>query len=252
MSSRLTATAASVPPLLVTRLLVAPLLAVCLVTASLLSASAQAAERTPFQIRCEDDIGKTVSLLTARQSGYTLAHHLTTKALTRMKDPGEPNVKVLGLTKTESRVEIKLAGAVLQDTASTYECVAPQISVRIFYAPIVIYVGSEFTPGSCAYQQILAHEMRHLRAYLDHLPIVEQLVRAALEHRFQNRPLYAPSGTASAALGHEIDSGWLPYIKFEMAKVELQQNAIDSPQEYARLGASCNGDIARAVGPQPR
>ena len=218
----------------------------------LLASNAQAAERTPFQIRCEDDIGKTISLLTTRQNGYTLAHHLTTKELTRMKDPGAPNVRVLGLTKTESRVEIKLAGAILQDTASTYECVAPHITVRIFYAPIVVYVGSEFALGSCAYQQVLAHEMRHLRAYLDHLPIVEQLVRAALGHRFQNRPLYAPSGTASAALGHEIDSGWLPYIKAEMAKVEMQQSAIDSPQEYARLGASCNGDISRIVGPQRR
>ena len=234
----------------VAMLRVCSLLVVSLFSASLLPGNAQAAERTPFQIRCEDDIGKTVSLLTARQSGYTLAHHLTTKALTRMKDPGAPNVRVLGLTRTESRVEIKLGGAVLQDIASTYECVAPQITVRIFYAPIVIYVGSEFAPGSCAYQQILAHEMRHLRAYLDHLPIVEQLVRAALEHRFQNRPLYAPSGTASAALGHEIDSGWLPYIKSEMAKVESQQRAIDSPQEYARLGASCNGDIVRILGPR--
>jgi hypothetical protein len=219
--------------------------------ASLLTGHAQA-ERTPFQIRCEDDIGKTVSLLTATQSGYTLAHHLTTKALTRMKDPGAANLTVLGLTKTESRVEIKLAGPVLQDSASTYECVAPHITVRIFYAPIVIYVGSEFASGSCAYRQILDHELRHLRTYLDHLPGVERVVRAALEHRFQRRPLYAPSGTAAAALGHEIDSGWLPYIKAEMAKVELQQAKIDTPEEYARLGASCNGDIERVIKRQRR
>jgi hypothetical protein len=216
-----------------------------------LSGSAWAA-RTPFQVRCEDDIGKTVSLLTARENGYSLNHDLSYQALTKMKQPGRANAVVLGLTKTQSRVEIKLAGALLQDAASGYECVAPQITVRLFYDPVVIYVGREFPVASCSYQQILAHELRHLKVYLDHLPVVEIAVRAALAHRFEAKPLYAPSGTARSALEHEVNSGWLPYIRAEMAKVELQQEAIDSAQEYARLGASCKGEINRILGPHQR
>ena len=213
-------------------------------------AGSASAARTPFQARCEDDIGQTVSLLTARQSGYSLNHDLSYRALTRMKEPGLANTVVLGLTKTQSRIEIKLAGAVLQDAVSGYECVAPQITVRLFYDPIVIYVGREFPVDGCAYGQILAHELRHMKVYLDHLPVVEKLVRAALAHRFEAKPLYAPSGTARSTLEHEVNSGWLPYIKAEMAKVELQQAQIDSAQEYARLKASCNGEINRIVGPQ--
>ena len=49
--------------------------------------------------------------------------------------------------------------------------------------------------------------------------------------------------TAKAALAREIDTGWLPYIKAEMRKVETLQAAIDSPQEYARLSKACNGEI---------
>jgi hypothetical protein len=217
-------------------------------TLTLLWAGSASAARTPFQVRCEDDIGKTVSLLTARQGGYSLNHDLSYRALTQMKAPGSANTVVLGLTKTQSRVEIGLAGAVLQDAASGYECVAPQITVRLFYEPIVIYVGREFPVGSCAYGQILAHELRHMKVYLDHLPVVETVVRAALAHRFEAKPMYAPSGTARSALAHEINSGWLPYIKAEMAKVELQQAQIDSAQEYARLKASCKGEINRIVG----
>jgi hypothetical protein len=208
-----------------------------------------AAARTPFQARCEDDLGKTVSLLMARQSGYSLNHDRSYKVLTQMKPPGRANAMVLGLTKTESRIEIKLAGAILQDPPSGYECVAPQITVRLFYDPVVIYVGREFPAGSCSYAQILAHELRHMKVYLDHLPVVEKAVRAALANRFEGRPLYAPSGTARSALEHEINSGWLPYIRAEMAKVELQQAQIDSAQEYARLGASCNGEINTILGP---
>ena len=207
------------------------------------SLGTQAAARTPFQIRCEDTISKTVSVLTAQQNGYSIDTHLPYKALTVMKGMARANTWVLGLTKTDSQVQIGLAGPMLQYAASGYECVAPQISVKITYAPVVIYIGREFPPGSCAYDEILAHELRHMQTYMEHLPRVEKTVRSALAKRFEARPLYAPRGTARAALAREIDMGWLPYIKAEMRKVEVLQAAIDSPQEYARLGKACKGDI---------
>jgi hypothetical protein len=199
--------------------------------------------RTAFQIRCEDDISKTVSVLTAQQNGYSIDNHIGYRSLSMMKPSGRANTFVLGLTKTESRVAIGLNGPMLHDPVSGYDCVAPQISVKLYYVPIVIYVGKEFPKGTCGYEEILAHELRHMRAYMDSLPRVEQTVRAALIKRFGDKPLYAPGGTANAALSNEIDNGWLPYIKAEMAKVETVQAAIDSPQEYARLGKACNGEI---------
>ncbi|MDC8756081.1 hypothetical protein [Janthinobacterium fluminis] len=209
----------------------------------LLGAGAALAQRTPFQIRCEDDISKTVSVLTAQQNGYSIDTHLSYRSLTAMKGGARANTYVLGLTKTESRVAIGLDGPMLQDPASGYECVAPHITVKLYYAPIVIYIGREFEAGSCAYNEILAHELHHMKTYLDHLPKVEVVVRAALAARFEAKPLYAPRGTAKDALAREIDSGWMPYIKAEMAKVEVLQAAIDSPQEYARLGKACDGAI---------
>ena len=223
-----------------------------LLLATALALPACAAARTPFQIRCEDDIGKTVAMLTARDGGYTIDGTLSYRALTQMKGQAAANTYVLGLTRTESRVEIGLAGPLLQDPASGYECVAPHITVKLSYVPAVIYIGREFAPGGCPYDAILKHELRHLKAYLDHLPKVEMLVRAALAKRFEARPLYAPSGTARSALEHEIDSGWLPYIKAEMVKVELLQAAIDSPEEYARLGKSCHGEIQTILAPPRR
>lgn len=205
--------------------------------------AAPATTRTPFQIRCEDDIGKTVSVLTAQQNGYSIDTHLSYTALTAMKGGARANTYVLGLTRTESRIGMSLGGKLLQDSVSGYECVAPQIAVKLYYVPVVIYIGKEFPAGTCAYNEILTHELRHLKAYMDHLPKVEQLVRAALDKRFEAKPLYAPKGSANAALSSEINTGWLPYIKAEMAKVEVQQAAIDSPQEYARLAKACNGEI---------
>jgi hypothetical protein len=212
-------------------------------------AAGAASARTPFQIRCEDTISQTVSVLTASQNGYRVNTDLSYKALTGMKNPGRDRALVLGLTQTEFRVRIGLDGAILQDRASGYECIAPRIKVTLSYQPIVVYVGKEFAPGTCAYQEILTHEMRHLNAYMDQLPKVEKVVRAALAKRFENRPLYAPAGQASALLSKEIDTGWMPYIKAQLGKVDQLQAAIDSPQEYARLGKACKGEVGTIIGP---
>ena len=210
------------------------------------------AARTPFQVRCEDSITKAVSVLTSTQNGYSINNSISFHGLTAMKPGGGPNSFVLGLTKTESRMSIGLNGPMLVDPVSGYECVAPKITVSLFYSPIVVYVGREFPPGSCAYQEILAHEMRHLKTYLDHLPKVEVTVRAALSKRFDNKPLYAPAGRARALLQQEINTGWMTYIKNEMAKVEVLQAAIDTPQEYARLSKVCKGEVQSLIRPAKR
>jgi len=211
-----------------------------------------ASARSAFQARCEDTIAKTVSMLSTVQHGYTIDNSLSFRRLTAMKAPGQPNSFVLGLTKTESRVSVKLDGRILQDRASGLECVAPQIKVALFYAPIVVYIGHEFVPGTCPYNQILAHEMRHLNTYLGHLPKVESVVRAALARRFEGKPLYAPIGQAQALLEQEIDTGWMPYMKREMAAVEVQQAAIDTPKEYARLSKVCKGEVQSFIAPVRR
>ncbi|QGZ38835.1 hypothetical protein IP92_05232 [Pseudoduganella flava] len=223
-----------------------PLLPLLILPGCLLAGHAAAA-RTPFQIRCEDTINKTISVLSAKQNGYTINTQLSYKMLTAMKGVASNNAFVLGLTRTESMVQIGLDGQMLQDPKSGYECIAPQIKVQLTYAPVKIYVGNEFPVGSCGYKEILAHEMRHMQAYMDHLPKVQGTVSTALAKRFEGKPLYAPAGTARSALAFEIDSGWLPYIKAEMAKVEAVQARIDAPAEYARLSRACGGEIQRIL-----
>ena len=223
-----------------------------LLLAGLVFSTSAWSARTAFQARCEDTIGASVAALTARDGGYSINNKLSYKTLTRMKGHEGSSSFVLGLTRTESRINIGLDGKLLGDPDSGYECIAPHVTVALSYIPVVIYVGSEFLPGTCAYQEILAHEMRHLKAYLDHLPKVEALVRAALKKRFAGQPIYAPGGQAKGLLEQEMDGGWMPYIKNEMAKVEQLQAAIDSPQEYARLSKVCKGEVQLLIGPPKR
>lgn len=217
-----------------------------------LAPQAAAQARTAFQARCEDTLEDTVSVLAVRQDGYRIDHTRSYHDLTRLKGRVRPGAFVLGLTHTESRVSVKVGGRMLSDPASGYECIAPRIEVTLYYLPIVVYVGREFPRGSCAYQEVLAHEMRHLNTYLDYLPKAEARVRAALAQRFEAKPLYARLGHAQSLLQREIDRGWMPYIRSEMAKVESLQAAIDTPREYARLGKVCAGEVQSLIRTQRR
>lgn len=210
----------------------------------LATGGAQAAERTPFQVRCEDSISKTVSVLSSQQNGYTINNQLPYRALTAKAGNMDNRMQTLGLTVTKGLYKVKLGGPVLQDAASGYECIAPKVDVTLNYSPVLIYVGNEFAPGTCAYQEILEHEQRHLKAYMDNLARVEKVVSEALNKRFAGQPMYAPSGTAMSALEHEINGSWFPFIRDEFEKGKIEQARIDSPEEYARLGKACNGEIA--------
>ncbi|MES2933343.1 MAG: hypothetical protein V4805_07635 [Pseudomonadota bacterium] len=203
--------------------------------------------RTAFQTRCEDTLPKTISVLSANQNGYSIDTSVSYKMLTRMGSAGTGGF-VLGLTKMNSRVEMELSGQVLQDRASAYECIAPQIKVSLIYTPMKVYVGKEFPVGSCPYQEILQHELRHVQIYQAHLPKVEATVREALSKAFQAQPLYAPAGQAQRLLQQKMDDGWLAYIQGEMNKVEAQQAQIDTPAEYARLSKTCGGEMQKILG----
>lgn len=215
-------------------------LAGLLATAAPAYAAQTAAERA-FQLRCENSIGSTVAVVDAQDNGWSLDNTRTFRTLTAMK--GQGGGYVLGLTRAESRIAIGSEGKLLQLVGSSYECIAPKVIVKLSYVPIIIYIGSEFAPGSCAYEEILAHEMRHLKAYLNHLPKVEEAVRAALNKRFVAKPLYAAGGQARALLDQELERRWIPFARAEMEKVEAQQAAIDAPQEYARLSKVCKGEV---------
>jgi hypothetical protein len=132
---------------------------------SLLASAASAQTRTPLQARCEDTIGESISVLSTREQGYRIDNTRSFYDLTRLMPSVRRGSWVLGLTHTEARVRISVGGRMLADPATGYECVAPRIDVSLDYAPIVVYVSREFPPASCAYREVLAHELRHLTTY---------------------------------------------------------------------------------------
>ena len=210
------------------------------------TAAAQAGRPDALARHCATIRGE-VELQASGLSGHRLDHTRSLLDLTGMAARMVPGRFVLGYTWTEARVQLATEFKTTQDPRSSRECVAPRVKVTLSYEPIVIYIGREFVPGSCAYEAVLAHEMRHLNAYRAHYAAVEAQLRASLRRHFEVPAQPVPLGQGQARLEQDIEQHWLPAIKAELQKAEAQQRAIDSPQEQARLSKVCQGEVQSII-----
>ena len=153
---------------------------------------------------------------------------------------------VLGLTRGKTRVRFLAQTVRYVDRSGRWECASPQITVTYGFNPLVVYVAKEFPKGSCAYDEVLKHEMRHVAANRAHLAAIEEPIHQALSKRFATGKLWRGAVGASAQqLQRERDALWLPFIRREIDRGAAAQAEIDSPEEYKRVSQACGGEIKR-------
>ena len=212
-----------------------------------LACAASASARSGFEAQCEAKLGRPKAELVMKGAGFSVDNSLSIAELTRREGlPVGPQV-VLGLTRARSQVSIDWAGRVLTDRKRGRECMVPRVDVQLGYTPIVIHVGSEFKPGTCAYEAVLAHEKRHMALFLENLDAAGKTLRATFAARLGTKPVHAKRGTAFDALGRDIDEHWLPLAKAELARADEAQAAIDTAEEFDRLSKLCEGEVQSII-----
>lgn len=202
-----------------------------------------------FEQICERRLPRPTVRIQRVDNGYNIERQLSYTALNgigaKARKHGKKNV--LGLTRAETAATIGVHLARLVDGVSGEECVSPEVEVTIAFKPMTVYIGREFPPGTCSYREILAHEMRHVEAYRNHLPQVEATIRAQMARRFNGEILYGSRGVLENRLKAEIGDYWLPMLDSEVRKVEQVQAQIDSPEEYDRMETVCGGEVQKLM-----
>lgn len=159
-----------------------------------------------------------------------------------------PGTRVLGLTRGTAKVRMEVRSPSYVDHSGHWECAGPQIVVTYGYDPMTVYIAREFPEHSCAYNEIHAHELRHVKTYHDHLAAIEGELTETLRRRFATgSPWRGPVGNTQTILQRELNDRWLPYIKREIGKVEAAQALVDTDDEYERVSKSCNGEIQKRL-----
>jgi hypothetical protein len=204
----------------------------------------------PFELRCEREMGAQIEVHFGAVA-YRVSNTVSSARLGNRSVRNSVSQRMLGMTEIRARSEVSFDAPGLTDAASDRECVAPKISVTLMLPPLDVYVAREFAPNSCAYHQVLNHELRHVQVYREALPALAQKIRGALAERFGSSPLYAARNQGMDKLEHEIDNWLRPMIRAGLQAIEVAQAQIDTDDEDSRISRSCQGEIAHRVAAFP-
>lgn len=187
--------------------------------------------------------------ITLADSGIKTNYTFSFVALKGMTDRyADQSMEVLGLTVGNATVHTEIRSNVQQDMVRQQECSTHQISIKLGFEPLTIYVGKEFVLGSCGFKEIYTHEMRHAEIYQAFARKAVAEVSEPIQKRFNALgPLRGSIGSTQERVTNELNERWMPYIKRVLNKAEAQQRGVDTRQEYERVASSCNGEILKVI-----
>jgi hypothetical protein len=218
----------------------------CLLSLLAATSSADAYARS-FRAECEARLESTSVSVKPESAPYVTSSKLSIGELTIKDPPRQPRERTLGLTVAHYVSAIDFEQNGLRGVNPGEYCMRPHFSVRLSYSPIEVYVGSEIPHGSCAYAEVVHHEEKHVTAYVRRLHAAAETVERAMRAYYGNVIFYGDADQLAAQLTYQVKQRWLPMAEQQLAAVEAIQQAIDSPQEYARNRAACNGEIGRIL-----
>jgi hypothetical protein len=147
----------------------------------------------------------------------------------------------MGLVTTDLRSAVTVGARGLTDRSGRRYCIRPDVTVRLAFSPMTMFIARELGPGSCAHRLTLDHELKHVRVYEDYLNDVRDDIRRQLLEDLGDRPLLFPSEhEADAGVRRLLEERLAPFVEGAMREVLALQKLVDSDVEYARI------DLAQA------
>jgi hypothetical protein len=109
-------------------------------------------------------------------------------------------------------------------------------------APMTVYVASELANDACGHAAVLAHEMKHVAAFREHMADTASTLEAELPQLFGQRIIRARDADAGEAQVREALHAFLEeFIARNTAQLKERHAAIDSAEEYTRVNRACGG-----------
>lgn len=150
----------------------------------------------------------------------------------------------LTLSRVEWRSEITVSS---QGLSGGPVCGVPsEVRLSLVHAEHSISLAREIPRGGCLARQVLAHERRHAEINRRTLREAADRLRQTAHAWAVRAQAEAPdAGTAALLLQEDLTAAVEPVLARLRATREAAHNAIDTPQEYRRLGRVCPADQRR-------
>jgi hypothetical protein len=185
----------------------------------------------PFHLKIDIDAPREV-----------LDHSHDTRALSGMlPERSLPGYVTQGLTKVDYTASYTTEYLSQKREDGSWCSTVDAVTVKFgFLAPPTIYLARSLPEGGCMYNEVKEHEYQHLRIAQDTLEAGRKWIGSALKQQLTQGGAIGPTANAANA---EIDAGIKDIVNKITsglyATARLKNLALDTPENYARLGKVC-------------
>lgn len=190
-------------------------------------------------------------VVTQQPLTYTEDDALAIPDLTRKSGSAFETHRTFGLTVGNFGHETNTELRSVEDRRGARACGVPRVEVALSMQPVTVFIARELTDHPCSHQVTLEHELKHVAAMQEALAEAAARLDTELAATLGTE---VRSATSQAALQRDFDTALRDYLsrfmREESALLARRQTAVDSPEEYARVAAACQGEVRPLTGAQ--
>ncbi|MDD4617444.1 MAG: hypothetical protein PHW76_10155, partial [Alphaproteobacteria bacterium] len=158
--------------------------------------------------------------------------------------------RIGGLTAQKPAVRNSVTINIRTDSEGTSCVQITKVKIDVSITNSIVRIAREFPEGSCSYQAVLAHELKHVamarRFLYEVAPIARDYVKKFLERYGAVKVGSDPSGQkANEIITWSLNQYINGYTTDIMNNFSTRSGQIDTPEEYKSIAQSCNGETQR-------
>jgi len=208
------------------------------------AAPAPGASKAHWLKACDQALGPMRVDVRATEAPLSFSNDRTVEQLTAEAPPYDRAARVLGKTYATLSARVGVTSRYMElPTQPPTTCLRPSIDVELILSDFRVTVAREFAPGTCAYQAVREHELRHVAVNRAVLPRAAEVIRKEILSEYGGRLYFGDPDRIAADLETALTRHWLPRAQ-SLIELGLQAHEqIDTPREQDRMSRICNGEV---------
>ena len=205
---------------------------------------AMPAPKTYWLKICDEKLGPIQVTVHASETPLRFFNDRSVDQLTAEAPPYDRAARVLGKTYATLVAQFGVTTRYMAiPTQPPTTCLRPSVDVELILNDFRVTVAREFAPGSCAYNAIREHELRHVAVNRAVLPHAAEMIRNEIQRAYGGQLYFGDPERIADDLQTALTRHWLPRVQ-SLIELGLQAHEqIDTPREQERMSRVCNGEV---------
>lgn len=202
------------------------------------ASNAAADARSTFDSRCAA-LGVAAPAVTAEPIVPLLDETRSLAELTALYERASPLHRTMGLTQSRLSYASSLEAAGLADSARV--CMRVRVAIEVSASPVTVFIAREIAADPCRRAAVHDHEMRHVAIHATFLEDARARLLESLVAQDVGRLRFAADADSLQRDAAAEVSALLAAVEAaDRDLLSTLQSAIDTPEEYARVGELCD------------